>query len=190
MGRRLVALPLLVLAFVLARAVLPAAPAQTKILTPLNPKPVSSRTEYTVRAGDFYMEGRAYGFNVTGHSRSVGSTCRVSDGTFSQPSEGNLHYLVLQVDSAASLLGSKCDFTVFEPALLKNGFVFKKFTGRLYYATTGHANLQLKTSPVPGSASVKFTFHGWADAGGQARYDLLTLILEGPAGRDWKDALR
>jgi hypothetical protein len=84
-------------------------------------------------------------------------------------------------------VGSKCDFTVFEPAKLKNGFVFKSFSGRRF--KSNNADIEVKSSPSSGSTSIKFFLHGWAEAGRYAGYYIETITLEGPSGSDWKDAL-
>ncbi len=159
----------------------PAVPSQLQ-------KPATLRADYVIKAGVFYEEGKNYGFNVNSHAQSFGSRC-VSGLNTSLPSDPGARTLYLKVDSQNQVLGSRCDFTVFEPAQLKNGFVFKSFTGSLV-DSSGRNALNLTAAPSPGSTSMKFLFHGWAEPGGHASYHLLTITLEGPSGRDWREALR
>ena len=122
-----------------------------------------------------------YGFNTNAHSLSFGSNCRESYR------RDSYNYTDLLAEARNQIVGSKCDFTVFEPAKLKNGFVFKSFTGRR--SKSSKADIELKSSPSSGGTSVKFVLHGWADPGNYAIYHIESITLEGPAGRDWRDAL-
>lgn len=161
-------------------------PQDTKLLTPLKPTPLATKAEYTVKADEFYNVAKGYGFNVNSHSLAFGSPCEI--GNISDAVGGGMYF---EVDCRDKLLGGKCDFTVFEPAQLKNGFVFKKFRGDANTTTLkGKAGMDVKSTPAQGSTSVKFLFHGWADPGGRAAYYLRSITLEGPAGRSWKDAVR
>jgi hypothetical protein len=151
-------------------------PSQQKVL-----KPVVTKQLYTIKGGDFYHEAQNYGFNTNAHSLSFGSNCRESYR------RDSYNYTDLLAEARNQIVGSKCDFTVFEPAKLKNGFVFKSFTGRR--SKSSKADIELKSSPSSGGTSVKFVLHGWADPGNYAIYHIESITLEGPAGRDWRDAL-
>ena len=188
MIKKTAVLVLLPLALILFPAGLSTASAQTKTLTPktlTRPPGEAMRAEYTIKALDFYLEGKNYGFNVNCHPLSAGSNCLFDSNV--RPARD----LLLAVGSKFKVIGSKCDFTVFEPAQLKNGFVFKSFVGRQSLTTSADkAKLELRSSPAAGSTSVKFVFHGWAESLNTAEYRLESIVLEGPAGRDWKEAIR
>ena len=152
-------------------------PTEKKVLK----KPVTKQL-YTIKGGDFYHEAQNYGFNTNAHSLSFGSKCREY---YRRDSE---NATVVAAEARNQIVGSKCDFTVFEPAKLKNGFVFKSFTGRR--SKSSNADIELKNSPSSGSTSIKFVFHGWAEPGNYAIYYIKSITLEGPSGHNWKDALR
>ena len=185
MIKRTVVLALVSLALVFSPAGLSTVSAQTKTLTPKIPaKPVAGamRAEYKISAESFYVAGKSYGFNINCHSLSFGSTCKREF-----LSEGRLRLIA---GANPSLIGSKCDFTLFEPAQLKNGFVFKSFVGQSRPGGNQRGVIELRTAPVQGSTSVKFVFHGWAEPAAVAEYILETITLEGPAGHDWREAVR
>ena len=144
-------------------------------------RPVVTKQLYTIKGGDFYHEAQNYGFNTNAHSLSFGSNCREY---YRRDSENST---VLAAEARNQIVGSKCDFTVFEPAKLKNGFVFKSFTGRR--SKGSKADIELKSSPSSGGTSVKFVLHGWAEPGNYAIYCIESITLEGPVGGDWRDAL-
>ena len=158
---------------------------QKRLLKPTEQKvfkPMVQKKLYTINGGDFYHEAQNYGFNTNAHSLSFGSNCR------EYYRRDSVNATVVAVEARNQIVGSKCDFTVFDPAKLKNGFVFKSFTGSR--SKSGKADIELKSSPSSGSTSIKFVFHGWADPGNYAIYYIKSITLEGPSGRDWKDALR
>jgi hypothetical protein len=151
-------------------------PSEQKVL-----QPIVTKQLYTIKGGDFYHEAQNYGFNTNAHSLSFGSNCKEY---YRRDDENST---VVRVEARNQIVGSKCDFTVFEPAKLKNGFVFKSFTGRR--SKSSKADIELKSSPSSGGVSIKFVFHGWAEPGNYAIYYIKSITLEGPSGRDWKDAL-
>jgi hypothetical protein len=161
-----------------------------KILTPQTPiqmpkptatKPVQQRQEYTISGHDFYVTAIGHGFNANAHEKGFGSKCEIK--IYST-------VVSLEVGRGQSFPGSKCDFNVFEGKSLQNGFVFKSYRGQ--ENTDGHANIEMTSYPASGGTSVRFSFHGWDDPGADnwAIYTFRSFILEGPADREWQDALR
>ncbi len=143
------------------------------------------RQLYTIKAWDFHTAAKPYGFNYYAHPKSIGATCSdVAQGNQYGYIQGVLGFYV------GGVIGSRCDFSLFEGQALQNGFVFKTYkvySNLVKPAST--AEMNLLTSPTPGSTSVNFTFHGWSNAGAWAEFSLDTITLEGPAGMDWKKAL-
>ena len=150
-------------------------------MAPTATKSTLTKQLYTIKGGDFYHEAQNYGFNTNAHSLSFGSNCRKS---YRRDSYNECN---LSAEARNQIVGSKCDFTVFDPAKLKNGFVFKSFTGHV--SKSSKADIQVKSSPSSGSTSIKFILHGWAEPGKYAIYHIDNITLEGPSGRDWRDAL-
>lgn len=152
--------------------------------TPAEPAP--ARQTYTVNAKQFRDEGKNYGFNWNAHKKDSTSQCGIGYKTSMWYYQDRASVYAL----GGIVFGSRCDYTINEPATLKNGFVFKSYSGKKQ--VDGRADVEITSSPAPGSTSMKFTLHAWTEGGtdNNANYNFEYFVLEGPAGRDWKEALR
>ncbi len=142
------------------------------------------RQLYTIKGGDFYNVANNYGYNSYANKEDATSECFIGIGVGQQ---------VFGEAGCRGLFGSRCNFSFFGNQQLKNGFVFKTFTGEALQWDLGKGVISLTSSPASGSNSVLFTTKGWCEANSQkfnwASYSIKDITLEGPAGIDWKKAL-
>ncbi|MBI5639660.1 MAG: hypothetical protein HZA17_04465 [Nitrospirae bacterium] len=142
-----------------------------------------TRQLYTLSGRDFFATAQNYGFNSRADKLSTLSDCGIyaSDNPNDNPRE-------VKASISAATFGSRCNFTFFEGQTLKNGFIYKSFTGGKH-ATSSECDVSLTSQPTPGATSVKFTFHGWVEPPiKNCWYSIDTITLEGPVDTDWAKA--
>ena len=155
---------------------------------PIMQQPVQKQ-EYTIGGWEFYQAAKAYGFNCGFANVSPNSDCSFREANCTTSNCMNFSV------RSRSTNGSKCDARIFTGKRLQNGFVIKRYAASIVKREDAAADVNLTSGPTTGSTSIQFSVHGWAEAHGifqqnWAAWSLKSITLEGPAGKDWHDALR
>ena len=141
----------------------------------------SSIKTFKINSMTFYQTALTYGYNSYAHKKSWGATCEIIAYD---------EYLMVKTGGTASAVGSTCDFSLFE-GTLKNNFKYKYFTpGDPNFSSTdtNKARTTLTKIPSPGSTSVNFKYHGWAESFQHTSMAIKTITLEGPEWLSWDSA--
>ena len=144
----------------------------------------SPRKTFTINANDFYNTATQYGYNSYAHKKSWNASCRILVGG---RDHGGIRVLV-STGRITNAIGSTCDFSLFE-GTLTNNFKYKDFTPALPYSSDSNkASTSLTKKPSPGSTSVNFKYHGWAESDQSTNGKIEKITLEGPANLSWDKA--
>jgi len=145
----------------------------------------SPRKTFTIDGNDFYNTAAVYGYNSYAHKKSWNATCKISIGA--PDNFGNV--ISVKTGGIHNAIGSTCDYSLFE-GTLKNNFKYKDFTpgNRPYSSDSNKASTTLTKKPSPGSTSVNFKYHGWAESFQATSMAINNITLEGPANLSWDRA--
>jgi hypothetical protein len=160
--------------------------AGTKMLTPRLPQkpfPITSKKTFTIKANEFYDKASQYGYNSYAHDKSWNAECVI----IADNREHTGPFVTVRTGMNSNVIGSTCDYSLFEGTLINN-FVFKDFTPRSSTIVSGKAETTMTKKPSPGSTSVNFKFHGWAEPFELTSMGIRYITLEGPANLTWDRA--
>ncbi len=161
--------------------------ADTKMLKPMRIKPTyrtapaSVRKVFTIKGGDVYNFAKTQGFGFNARKNDATSHCsmRASDA------------IVLVAGS--SVLGSKCDFTLFSGKQINPEWKFVSYSADASDSCFPPGGAYtINERPKAGGRIMRFRIHIWTEAlnGLGCGYAIRTIRLEGPANGQWQDAFR
>jgi hypothetical protein len=148
---------------------------------------LAQRQAYTVTGREFYDLASQRGYFTRANFSEECVSCTLIPG----PADGIAADLV--VARASPLLpacgpyrGSPlCRFDFFAGGELRNGFVFKSIDAHIGAPECARPEA---TGPTPGGTSVNFRVE-IRQMGAQCEYQLVSVVLEGPPNRSWREAL-
>jgi hypothetical protein len=144
----------------------------------------SPRKTFTINGKDFYNTATLYGYNSYAHKKSWNADCRIVPGGKTEVYVG----IEVWTGQLNNLIGSTCDFSLFE-GTLKNNFIYKDFVpGNKWSSDWNKASTSLTKKPSAGSTSTNFKYHGWAEPNQYTCMAITSITLEGPADLSWDRA--
>jgi hypothetical protein len=150
----------------------------------LNIPPAPTRQEYTISGGDAYTfsqtQGFKFSYKVENPLTQLGQIFVVPPGFLELKTAGK----------NMTLVGSRCDFVLFDGRELKDGWIFKSYDASTGQLIANRGSSRVDERPTAGSRTIRFRIHLWTEAGSSIWFDIHRLKLEGPAGQDWREAFR
>ena len=146
--------------------------------------PAPARQEYTILGGDAYTfsqtQGYKFSYTLENPLTQFGQILVLGSNILELKTNGKNMYA----------FGSRCDFVLFDGRELKEGWIFKSYDASTSQIITGKGSSRVDERPAAGSRTIRFRIHLWTEAGSSIWFDIRRLTLEGPAGRDWREAFR
>lgn len=147
---------------------------------------LAQRQLYTVAAREFYDVALQAGFATRVDYRDTCTNCTLIPG----PADGiAADHVVARASRPEQCGGSGvplCRFNFFPGGTLRNGFVFKAIGDN---AGVAGCEIFRNGGPAQGGMSVSFQVELYRFPTVQCQYRLLSMILEGPPNRSWREAL-
>jgi hypothetical protein len=154
----------------------------------LNIPPPPALAEYKIPAGDAHAFSQQQGFRSS-QACENSLTEEASWRDVGQGTGGPLMISLSVMWKPYITFGARCDFVLFDGDQLNEGWAFKSYDAVGPTDTMGHG-YTVTERPTVGSRTIRFRVHLWCDAGQTCRYDITFITLEGPPGRDWREAFR
>lgn len=149
----------------------------------LSVPPAPSRQEYVIGGGEAYIFSQTQGFKF--------STKLEDPVTQEGYIKGDGGLLNLSTSGKPmNIFGSRCDYVLFDGRELTEGWVFKSYNASPVALITTRTTTRVDERPEAGSRIIRFKIHLSTEAGSFVSFTIVNLTLEGPAGRDWREAFR